>query len=58
MKGREGRKAGRKGGREGGRKDSDVEISVECVDEDMMLLMKGKNGCFHFCPHRLISNYL
>ena len=37
-----------------GRKASDAEISVECADEDMLLLMKGSNGCFHSCPHWLI----
>lgn len=36
-----------------GRKDSDVDISVECVDEDMILQMKGKNVCFHSHPHWL-----
>lgn len=33
-----------------GRKDSDVDISVVRVDEDMILLMKGKNVCFHSHP--------
>lgn len=33
-----------------GRKDSDVDISVVRVDEDMILLMKGKNVCFQSHP--------
>lgn len=38
-------------------REGSVERSVEGADEDMPLIMKGKNRCFRSLPHRLIPNY-
>lgn len=38
-------------------RESDVEISAEYADKDMLLLRKGESECFHPLPHWPIPNY-